>query len=104
MGLRRPTWRTLMVNHTPRSARIARHVAYYLYIMVSAGGTLYVGVTNDLFRRAVQHALAGRETFAGKYHVNRLVYVECFDSPLDAFRREEQIKCWRREKNVVLID
>jgi putative endonuclease len=53
---------------------------FYVYILAShIGGTLYIGVTNDLVRRVYEHKTGAAESFTKRYHVNRLVYFECFD-------------------------
>ncbi len=54
--------------------------SYYVYILASRiGGTLYIGVTNDLVRRIGEHKLKITEGFTRKYEVSRLVYFEAFD-------------------------
>ncbi len=77
---------------------------YYVYIMSSATGTLYTGVTNNLERRVFQHKNKLMEGFTKKYNVNRLVYVEVFDDIRVAIGREKQIKGWRRSKKIELIN
>ena len=77
---------------------------YYVYIMTSATGTLYTGVTNNLERRVFQHKNKLMEGFTKKYNVNRLVYVEVFNDIRDAIGREKQIKGWRRSKKIELIN
>ena len=77
---------------------------YYVYIMASETGTLYVGMTNDLKRRVWQHKNKQVEGFTQKYNVNRLVYAESFGDVHAAIAREKQIKGFRREKKVALID
>jgi putative endonuclease len=47
----------------------------YVYIMASSSRTLYVGVTNDLRRRALQHR-NGESAFTKRYRITRLVYYE----------------------------
>jgi predicted GIY-YIG superfamily endonuclease len=49
---------------------------YFVYIMSSRSGTLYIGMTNSIYRRALQHKSGEIEGFASKYHCNRLVYYE----------------------------
>ena len=76
----------------------------YVYIMASRSGTLYVGVTSDIKRRVYeyrQHLIPG---FTDKYNVDRLLYVERIGDAVSAINREKQIKRWRREKKVMLID
>ena len=77
---------------------------YYVYILASQSGTLYVGMTNNIKRRVCQHKNHLIEGFTDKYNVDRLLYVETISDPLSAIKREKQIKKWRREKKVSLID
>jgi len=81
----------------------ARH--YYVYILASRiGGTLYIGVTNDLIRRVAQHRLKVIESFTEKYDVARLVYFEQFDHPENAIKREKRLKKWNRAWKIRLIE
>jgi len=65
---------------------------------------LYAGVTNDLARRVREHRLGEHEGFTKTYRVHRLVFFECFHDPRSAIAREKQIKSWRRDKKVALIE
>ncbi len=76
----------------------------YVYIMASKSGTLYVGVTSDIRRRAYEHKQHLIPGFTDKYDVDRLLYIEQIRDPASAIKREKQIKRWRREKKVTLID
>ena len=76
----------------------------YVYIMASKSGTFYVGVTSDIKRRVYEHKQHLIPGFTDKYNVDRLLYVERIDDPASAINREKQIKKWRREKKVMLID
>jgi putative endonuclease len=76
----------------------------FVYIVASQSGVIYVGVTNNLCRRVREHRSKVTWGFTAKYNVNRLVYFETFESPLEAIWREKQIKRWRREKKVGLIN
>ncbi len=76
----------------------------YVYILSSKAGVLYVGVSNDIKRRVYEHKRHLVEGFTDKYEVDRLVYFETKRSPTSAIKREKQIKAWRREKKVKLID
>ena len=79
-------------------------MTYWVYIMASApGGTLYVGVTNDLIRRAYEHRNGLVAGFTRKYQVKRLVYFEAHDSIVAAIQREKNIKHWPREWKIDLI-
>ena len=77
---------------------------YFVYIMASRSGVLYVGVTNELARRVVEHQEGLIPGFTSKYNVNRLVYFEEMKDIRAAIAREKQIKRWRREKKVRLIE
>jgi putative endonuclease len=76
---------------------------YYVYILASASGVLYIGVTNDLTRRVFEHREKLVPGFTGRYNVTRLVYFEWFAGIHDAIAREKQLKGWRREKKLELI-
>jgi putative endonuclease len=71
--------------------------------MASRSLTLYVGVTNSIYTRALQHKRGEIEGFTKKYHVNRLVYCETFRYILNAIAREKEIKSWSRAKKLNLI-
>ena len=78
---------------------------FYVYILASKiGGTLYVGVTNDLIRRVAEHRLKVIEGFTEKYDVVRLVYFEQFDDAENAIKREKRLKKWNRAWKVRLIE
>jgi putative endonuclease len=79
--------------------------AMYVYLLASAKhGTLYVGVTSDLLRRVYQHKTQAVRGFTSRYHVHRLVWFERHDDPLIAITREKELKKWRREWKVNLIE
>jgi putative endonuclease len=78
-------------------------MAFYVYIMSSKSGVLYIGSTNDLERRVFEHKQRLLEGFTKKYRVTRLVYVEEFDGPSDMVGRERQLKGWTRGKKLELI-
>ncbi len=71
--------------------------------MASLSGTLYVGVSNNVYARSSQHKLGIGSAFTRKYHVDRLVYYEEYKYIRNAIAREKEIKGWRREKKVALI-
>jgi len=77
---------------------------YYVYIMASQSGVLYVGVTNDLNRRVGEHKEGLIPGFTKKYKVNRLVCYEATNDVNAAIAREKQIRRWRREKRVNLVE
>jgi len=77
---------------------------FYVYILASKTGTLYTGVTSRLRARTYEHKTKQHPGFTAEYHVDRLLYVELFNTAMDAIRREKQIKGYRREKKIALID
>ena len=76
---------------------------YFVYIVASRSRTLYVGVTNDLIRRVREHKTGATPGFTWRYHIDRLVYCESTPNVIAAIAREKQMKGWRREKKLDLI-
>jgi putative endonuclease len=80
---------------------------YYIYIITNKAKTvLYIGVTNHLKVRLLQHkdnVMLGNKTFASKYNVHYLLYYEKFTWIQEAIAREKEVKGWRREKKLELI-
>lgn len=72
--------------------------------MASKSRTLYVGVSGFLMARVLHHKSGECEGFTQRYNVNRLVYYEVFQYVNNAIARETEIKNWRREKKVALIE
>jgi putative endonuclease len=73
--------------------------------MASYSRTLYVGVTNNLERRVYEHKNKRNvDSFSARYNISRLVYFEETNNILEAIAREKQLKRWRREKKVFLIE
>ena len=83
---------------------MARRGLYFVYIVASRTKALYIGVTNNLERRAQENKSGLTPGFAARYRIVRLVYFEEFHDVRDAIAREKQIKAWRREKKVTLIE
>lgn len=77
---------------------------YFVYIVCSNSGTLYIGITNSIYRRALQHKRGEIEGFAAKYGCHRLVYYESFDDVRKVIDREKQLKRWVRRKKIALIE
>ncbi len=77
----------------------------YVYILINQkNGTLYVGVTGDLVKRIFQHKNKIFKGFTCKYGVDKLVYYEVCSDGLGAIQREKQLKCWRRDWKINLIE
>ncbi|MFD2570637.1 GIY-YIG nuclease family protein [Spirosoma soli] len=81
--------------------------SFYVYITTNPQRTvLYTGVTNDLVRRMAEHydSRGQKDKFAGKYYCYNLIYWEHHQYVNNAISREKEIKGWRREKKVALIE
>ena len=77
---------------------------YYVYILASRlGGTVYVGVTNDLIRRVYEHKIGAIDGFTKEYGVKQLVYFESYPDVRDALQREKNMKHWPRVWKTRLI-
>jgi putative endonuclease len=72
--------------------------------MASITQRLYIGVTNNLDRRTFEHKQGLTKGFTSKYKMHRLVYFECFDDIRYAIHREKQLKGWRRQRKINLIE
>jgi putative endonuclease len=84
---------------------ISMNGPFFVYVLASQrNGTLYVGVTNNLARRMLEHKNKLVSGFTKKYGVDLLVYFETFDSVLEARAREHSLKRWRRTWKIKLIE
>ena len=72
--------------------------------MTNHSRTLYTGVTNDLFRRVLEHKQKVIPGFTKKYNITKLVYFEEMNDIREAITREKQIKGWLRSKKIALIE
>jgi putative endonuclease len=80
-------------------------LAFYVYILASQrNGTLYIGYTDSISRRAQEHRESTTPGFTAKYGVKQLVYYEVFEGRGSAFARERAMKKWRRAWKVELIE
>ncbi len=76
---------------------------YYVYILASRSRNLYIGVTNNIRRRISQHRGESLPGYTIRYKVERLIALEIFSDIRVAIAREKEIKGWRREKKLALI-
>ncbi|GAA4811577.1 GIY-YIG nuclease family protein [Litoribaculum gwangyangense] len=78
---------------------------YYLYILTNQkNGTLYIGVTNNLERRMFEHKNKLIDGFTKEYGLDKLVYFEVFQYVNDAIKREKNMKKWKRQWKIDLIE
>jgi putative endonuclease len=78
---------------------------YYVYLMASRkNGTLHLGVTNNLVRRIYEHKSKAVPGFTTRCNVDRIVWFECYDDPINAIEREKELKKWRRNWKIRLIE
>lgn len=76
-----------------------------IYILANKRkGTMYVGVTSDVMRRAWEHKTDAVAGFTTRYGIHTLVYVEFHATMADAILREKRIKKWRRAWKIALIE
>ena len=77
---------------------------YCVYILTNkSNSALYTGITNNLIKRVYEHKSKFQPGFTSKYNIDKLVYYELFDNPVDAITREKQIKGGSRKKKIDLI-
>jgi len=79
---------------------------FYVYIMTNRprSHVLYTGITGNLLRRVFEHKNKIIPGFTSRYNLTRLAYYESFTYPDDAIDREKEIKGWRRNKKIRLIE
>ena len=78
---------------------------YYIYLLAGQRkGTLYIGITSDLIKRIYQHKNNQVDGFTKRYGVHSLVYFEEILEATEAIRREKQIKAWKRDWKIELIE
>jgi putative endonuclease len=77
---------------------------YFTYIVASRSHTLYIGVTGDLRKRIFEHKWKEHDGFTEHYNCDRLVWFETYQDIHKAITREKQIKHWRREKKIAIIE
>lgn len=81
-----------------------REYHFWVYILSSRSRNLYVGVTNNLNRRAATHRDSAPGTYTGRYAIHRLVYFEYFRYVRSAIACEKQLKHWTRNQKIELIE
>jgi putative endonuclease len=76
---------------------------FFVYILMSANGMLYIGVTSNLENRVQEHKNGVKSGFASKFQINKLVWFEEAGSAESAILREKQLKKWSRGKKMNLV-
>jgi putative endonuclease len=76
---------------------------YFVYILSSLRGGLYVGLTDDIRKRILQHKAGTFDGFTRRHSINRLMYFETYTDSRFAEHREQQIKKYGREKKIALF-
>ena len=95
----------MTAGELPRNDASAAILAFYVYRCASPRhGTLYLGVTNNLVRRVYEHKTKAAPGFTKRYNVDRLVWFEIHDEILSAIEREKELKKWRRDWKIRLIE
>ncbi len=77
---------------------------YYVYLVECGDKTLYTGITTDVRRRFKEHSSGKGGAYTRSKNVKKVLYVERFSTRSEALRREAEIKSWRREKKLALIN
>jgi putative endonuclease len=80
----------------------AKH--FCVYIVASKSRAIYIGVSSDLMLRMHQHRSRTTPSHTSRYRIDRLVWFEAADDAMIAIAREKQLKGWRREKKIRLIE
>ncbi len=96
--------RYFLVNAVLTSFAVRNEYRYCVYIVASITGTLYTGMTGDLYTRIMQHKAGEIEGFSKTHGCNRLIHYAGCNDVIVMINREKQIKSWRRKKKIDLIE
>ena len=77
---------------------------YYLYFLLCDDNSIYTGVTNNIERRFLEHKNKKGGHYTSSHQAVKIIYKEEYPTQKEALRRERQIKSWRREKKLALIN
>ena len=77
---------------------------FHVYILTNTANVLYIGVTSNLAGRFWEHTEERSSKFCRRYNLDRLVFFEDYPTAREAIAREKQLKGWRREKKIALIE
>lgn len=82
-----------------------REYLFHVYILANKrNGTIYTGITSSLKDRVYKHKQGTYDGFTKKYKINKLVYYEIYNDVRDAIAREKQLKNWKRQWKIELIE
>jgi putative endonuclease len=81
-----------------------RDYEFFVYILSNRSHTLYIGVTNNLRVRVLQHRQETSKAFTTRYKITRLIYFERFQYIDKAIVREKELKHWTRARKIALIE
>jgi putative endonuclease len=105
IGFSNRSFRGASASERTRNPDTSTTVPYYVYLLASRkNGTLYLGITRDLARRVYEHKNKIVPGFTSRYDIDRLVWFECYDDPRTAIEREKEVKKWRRNWKIDLIE
>jgi len=76
---------------------------WFVYILECMDNSLYVGATNSLERRSIEHQTGKGSKYVGSHKAKRIIYTEGFNNKYDAYRREREIKGFSRQKKLSLL-
>jgi putative endonuclease len=95
----------ILIGMKPRVREFARRFqrCYFVYILASLRGYLYVGLTDEMRKRMHQHQSGTFDGYTKRYRIDRLMYFETYSDSKVAANREQQIKGYRREKKIALF-
>jgi putative endonuclease len=81
-----------------------REYQFWVYILSNRSHVLYIGVTNSLHRRILEHRKQIPDAFTTRYKITRLVYFESYQYINNAIAREKELKHWTRAQKIALIE
>jgi len=81
-----------------------REYIFYVYILANRSRNLYIGFTNNIVARVLQHRELRPNTYTARYKITRLVYYERFAYVHNAIAREKELKDWNRQRKIELVE
>lgn len=77
---------------------------WFVYVLLCQGGTLYTGATSNLKKRFLEHKIGKGGRYTRSHKVIKIIYSEKFTSKSEALKKEFEIKSWRREKKIKVLN